>query len=190
MIALTALIVIACWGLLGLGLWRVLVKPRIRSENLTILLGVLLAIVWFVGPVFDEILGARQFDKLCREMPPYKFYGPVAVGSGPFFDGQGRPKWKNGDEFYAIRRDTDVWEKEIFERRTERRVIRKWPMPIVKTYSILVDRATGNPSYECVSINSKGGWLRKLIGIGSYQCTCKGQFVHDQEMIFFKTNNE
>jgi hypothetical protein len=111
MSAIIALIVIFIWAWFGFALWSLLVKPYVQSTILRICLTLLLAVVWFVGPVIDEILGVREFDQLCREMPSVKYYGPVAVGPGVFFDEQGRPKWKNSDEFYAIKRNTDVWEK-------------------------------------------------------------------------------
>jgi hypothetical protein len=104
MSAIIALIVIAVWAWLGFALWRRLVKPYVHSSVVKTCLILLLIVVWFVGPVIDEIFGSREFDQLCGEMPSVKFYGPVAVGPGVFFDEQGRPKWKNSDEFSAIKR--------------------------------------------------------------------------------------
>ncbi len=188
MSAIIALIVIFIWAGFGFVIWKCLVDTYIRSTILKTCLTLLLAVVWFIGPVFDEILGAREFDQLCREMPQKKFHGPVAVGPGVFFDEQGRKKWKNSDEFSAIKRKTDVWWKEIFDSRDEKRVLRKWPMPIIESHWVIFDRATGKISVEYFSIYSKGGWLRRFIGIGDYQCPSKGRLIRDEETIVFKAN--
>jgi len=186
MSAIIALIVIYIWAWLGFVLWSRLIKPHVSSTKLRTSLTLLLAIVWFVGPVLDEILGAREFDQLCREMPSIKYYGPVAVGPGVFFDEQGRTKWKNGDEFSAIRRKTNVWEKEIFKFYEERHTLRKWPMPIEEVHNVYLDRTTGKTTLESFARYSKGGWLRRFIGIGDYQCSIKGRYPRDEERIIFK----
>lgn len=198
MSAIIALIIIFLWGGLGYLIWWRLVKPFIRSTILKTCLTLLLAAVWFVEPVIDEILGAREFDQLCREMPPVKFYGPVAVGSGVFFDEQGRPKWKNSDEFSAIVREhrgknlfgeIEGWEK-IFGNRSEYRIIQRWPMRIRELYTIDFEKATGTPVVETFARYSNGGWLRSFIGIGNYQCPSRGQIPKSEEWIVFKANQK
>ncbi|MBU1567846.1 MAG: hypothetical protein KJ630_19745 [Proteobacteria bacterium] len=189
MSAIIALMIIGAWCLIGFLLWSFLFKPYVHSTALRICLTILLAVVWFVGPAFDEILGAREFEQLCREMPSIKFYDPVAVGPGVFFDEQGLPKWKNSDEFSAIRRKTNVWEKEIFEKRSERHIIRRWPMTITELHSVYFDRSTHSVSLETFARYSSGGWIRSIIGIGGYQCPSRGFFPPDEERIFFKTKN-
>ncbi len=195
MMALCVLAVIFIWALLGFTLWSRLVKPYVYSTILRACLTLLLAAVWFVGPVLDEILGTREFDKLCAEMPSIKFYGPVAVGAGVFFDEQGRPKWKNSDEFAAIVRksgesnrmfgEPDEWKK-IVAGREERRTIRKWPMPIIEMHTVYFERATGKIILESFARYSAGGWLRRLVGIGDYQCPIKGRYPNEEEWIFYK----
>lgn len=186
MSALIALIVIATWAGLGFALWRRLIKPYVHPPILKIGVTLLLATVWFVGPVLDEILGAMEFEQLCRELPSIKFYGPAAVGPGAFFDEKGRPRWKNSDEFSAIKRSTSEWREKIFESRDEYRIIRRWPMIIRELHTIDFDRTTGKPVIETFARYSDGGRLRRLIGIGDYQCPSKGYFPRDEEMIIFK----
>ncbi len=61
MSAIIALIVIFIWAGFGFVIWKCLVDTYIRSTILKTCLTLLLAVVWFVGPVLDEILGAREF---------------------------------------------------------------------------------------------------------------------------------
>lgn len=185
MFAIVALLVIGLWASLGYWLWLRLIGPRVQSKRSKITLTVLLTVVWFIGPVLDEIIGAREFNQLCREMPPIKFYGPVGVGPGTFFDEQGRPKWKNSDEFSAIERKDNVWWGQIFESKNEKKIIRKWPMPIWENHWVVFQKRTGKITLETFANYSKGGWVRRLIGIGDYQCPSKGPFPKDEEFITF-----
>lgn len=184
MIGISLLLLIACWFWLGVILWLKLINPRVHNSMLKTCLTFLLATIWFVGPVLDEILGAREFDQLCREMPSSKFYGPAAVGPGVFYDDQGRARWKNGDEFSAIIRNTNGWEK-IFVRRNETKTIRKWPMPITEQHTEYSEKSTGKITLESFARYSQGGWLRRLIGIGDYQCPIKGPYPKDEDWIVF-----
>jgi hypothetical protein len=186
MIALSVLIVILIWAWLGFVFWRRLIAPYIKPPILKIFLAALFAGTWLVAPVLDEILGAREFDQLCRDMPTIKFYGPATVGPGAFFDQQGRPKWKNGDEFSAIKRNTNVWGNEILEERDAQLTIRRWPMAITEWHSEYLDKLTHSIVLETYARYSKGGWLRSLVGLGDYQCPSKGWFPPDEAMIVFK----
>jgi len=186
MFTLIALIVIGIWGGIGFVIWRFLILPHLRSPMTKICVTFILALLWFVGPVIDEILGAREFDQLCREMPSIKFYGPASVGPGAFFDEQGRPMWKNRDEFSAIKRSTSEWKEKIFEIKDEYGIIRRWPMGIRELHTIYFDKTTGKPVIETFARYSDGGWLSRLIGMTYYQCPSRGNFPRDEEMIIFK----
>jgi hypothetical protein len=59
-------------------------------------------------------------------------------------------------------------------------------MPIVESHWVIFDRATGKTTVEYFSRYSKGGWLRRFIGIGDYQCPSKGPHIKDEETIIFK----
>ena len=185
MIALSALIVLFIWAWLGFILWRRLIHPYIQRPKLKVFLTLLLTVAWFVGPVLDEILGARHFEQLCREMPPIKFYGPVAVGAGVFFDEQGRPKWKNRDEFWKLERTTGGIDN-VISSKSDRYLLSEWPMPIVERRSKYFEIKSGTPVVESFARYSPGGWLRRFIGIGDYQCPSKGKFPRNEEFIVFK----
>ena len=186
MIALSVLIVIFIWAWLGFAFWRRLIAPYIKPPILKIFLAALFAGAWLVAPVLDEILGAREFDQLCRDMPPVKYSGPVVVGSGDFFDGQGRPNWKNSFEFSVIERNADGSNK-IFASRDSLELICRWPMPIMERNSVYFAIKTGLPIVVTYTRFSKGGWLRRLVGFGDYQCPRKGPFPKDEELVVFKS---
>ena len=93
MSGLLILIVVAVWAAIGFAIWKRLVRPRIQSSGKLIVVTLALAAIWFVGPVLDEILGAKSFEQACTEMPEVKFHGPLAIGPGAFFDEQGTPRW-------------------------------------------------------------------------------------------------
>lgn len=185
MFAMITMMIIAVWGLFGFLIWHYLIKRFIQSKILKICLAILLAIVWFAGPVFDEVLGARKFRQLCWKNPPIKFYGPVAVGPGAFFDEQGQPKWSNSDEFSKIKRGDGKSEYRVSSK-TENRKLCEWPIPIVKRHTVFFDRETNKILLESFSLYSQGGWLRRFFGIGDYQCLSRGKFPDSEEFIIFK----
>jgi hypothetical protein len=92
MSALIILVVALVWARIGFVLWRWLIRPRIKSPRALYATTLALAGIWLVGPVLDEILGAREFAQACREIPEVKFHGPVAIGTGAFFDEHGKPR--------------------------------------------------------------------------------------------------
>ncbi len=193
MIALVVIAVVCAWIFVGYLLWKRLIRSRIRLWPLRVVVLPVLAAVWLIGPVTDEILGAREFEKLCKKMPEIKFHGPVPVGPGAFFEADGTPKWKdrnefgNSNEFSAIKRDTKEWDA-IFGTRDEWRLLREWPMPIGESYSLYFDKRTGKPSVETYVRFSPGGWIKRGLGWGfhaPYQCSRKGSFPRDEELIVF-----
>lgn len=188
MLGVGLLILIGIWAVVGFLLWRRLIRPRLRSWLALAFTTVVAALVWFVGPIADELLGARQFRKLCEEMPPVEFSGAVAIGPGAFFDESGRPRWRNGDEFSAIRRETKEWER-IFATRQESAVVNKWPFPIVELKTTDYERATGRPVVISRFRGAAGGWMKRVTSWGSvapYQCHSKGTFPESQTWIRFE----
>lgn len=188
MIGLIAIASIAAWIFLGYLLWQKLIRPRIHSWVARAAILLLLAAVWLVAPVADEILGAREFEQLCKEMPEIKFHGPVPVGPGAFFDAEGNPKWKNGDEFSAIEREMQEREKIFHHPPGAWRLLRQWPMPIGESYGLYVDKRTGKPILETYARYSPGGWIKRGMGWGNhapYQCPRKGYFPRDEEWMIF-----
>jgi hypothetical protein len=185
MSAILLLIPVLLWAGLGVLLWRKLIAPRLRSTAQKWLIAVVAAAVWFVGPVLDEILGARTFERLCAEMPAVEFYGPVSVGPGKFFDEEGRPKWKSNGDF-SLNYSSD-WRK-IFADKEEVTVLKKWPFPILQYKTVFFDQRTGKPVLVSYFIGAAGGWIKRVLDWGSmapYQCPRKGVFPPDADWIKF-----
>jgi hypothetical protein len=188
MSALIALAAIVIWAWFGALLWKRLIRPRFKSPVAIAIVTALLACIWLIGPVIDEILGAREFGRACQEMPKVKFHGPVVVGPGAFFDQLGNPRWKNSDEFSAIKRSTKVWDQ-LFDDRQEWTTLQKWPIPILQSRSVYFQRSTGRVSVESYYRTSPGGWLRRVTGWSvqaPYQCPSKGIFPVDEARIAFQ----
>ncbi len=199
MIGLIVITAIAAWMFVGYLLWRKLIRPRVQSWLARAAILLLLAAVWLIAPFADEILGAREFEKLCQEMPGIKFHGPVPVGPGVFFEADGTPKWKdrnefgNSNEFSAIKRNTGEWDKIFNHPPGEWRLLREWPMPIGESYSLYLDKRTGKPSVEVYARYSPGGWIKRGLGWGShapYQCPRRGHFPRDEERIVFSKETD
>lgn len=188
MSALIIVVVVILWAGLGFVLWKVLVQPHIRSRGLLVVTTLILAGIWFIGPILDEILGASEFERVCNEMPEVKFHGPVAIGPGAFFDEGGNPRWKNEDEFFRIRRETKAWDA-FFDVRQEWVKLHTWPIPIYEARTTDFVKRTGQPVVDSYYRTSPGGWIKRLLqwGLqGPYQCPSKGRFPPDQEWIAFK----
>lgn len=189
MIALVVLGVVLLWGLLGVWVWRRFLNPRIASIQVKVPLFLLFLMFWLVAPVLDEILGAREFESLCREMPEKKFYGPVPVGPGELFDESGKPRWNDDREFALIQINTGVFRK-IFKSHDDWRLLTRWPMPISELHSLEVDQRNEKPVRESFARYSPGGWIKRSLGLGShspYQCPPRGQLVRDEDWIYFDT---
>ena len=188
MSGLLILIVVALWAALGFVLWKWLIRPHIHSSGKLIVVSLVLAAIWFVGPVLDEILGAKSFEQACAEMPEVKFHGPLAIGPGAFFDEQGTPRWTNAEEFSAIKRNSKAW-YDLFDVREEVTRVQSWPIPIFQSHSIDFARASGKPIVESYFRISPGGWIKRALAWGTqgpYECPRGGRFPSDQEFLVFK----
>lgn len=53
MSGLIIFVVVALWAGLGFVLWKILVRPRVRSVTALYAATASLALLWFVGPVAD-----------------------------------------------------------------------------------------------------------------------------------------
>ncbi|MBE7418535.1 MAG: hypothetical protein HS128_12460 [Ideonella sp.] len=183
MSALIILVAAALWLGLGYLIWRVTLARRISTGFARSTLAVALAGLWLFAPWADEWLGAREFKRLCEEMPAVKFYGPVAVGSGLFFDEQGRRRvwtqseieagkspFPKGDTKLAYeegRRFEEAWTRE-FERTQRRQSIRSWPIPVLREVTTYVQISTGKVVREDYWLGSPGGWIKRISGWGSH----------------------
>jgi hypothetical protein len=164
-----------------------LLKPRFRSHSALAAVTLIAAALWFVGPVLDEILGARMFKRLCEEMQPIVFYGPVAVGPGGFFDESGNRRWRTVEEFSAIKRSTKEWER-LFDVRQQKTSLTRWPVPIFELTTTDFEKSSGGPTVVSRFRGSEGGWIKQVTGWGRlapYQCPSKGKFRDDETRIVF-----
>ncbi len=193
MIALVVLCVVFLWGLLGVWVWRRFLNSQFSAMSVKVSVFILFMCAWLVTPVLDEILGAREFERLCREMPEKKFYGPVPVGPGLFFEQSGAPKWSNDTDFSLIRLDSEgrkAWDDLIDWNNDDYRLLTRWPMPIGELHTIIVDRRNGKSVAEAYARYSPGGWIKRGLDWGShapYQCPSKGRWPHDATWIFFNS---
>ena len=190
MIALSLLfgiiVVGSIWFFIGRFIWRKTVKRFIRHRPTLIVVTLLLVPVWFVGPFMDEILGAPKFEQLCQQLPPVTFSGPVDVGPGKFFDENGKPRWKDVQDFMIhFKKD---W-NELFENKSSWPLISHWPMPIGEYRHEIIEKKTGRVVVLSRTILSPGGWVRRIFGLSlifrNYSCRNRG-FPPDEELIRFK----
>jgi hypothetical protein len=183
------LVVVGLWTVIGRWAWKSYLRPRV-ADGRRRWVGLAFAVAWLVLPVTDEILGAYQFRRLCAEIPPTRYYGPIAVGPGAFFDEEGKRRWKTSDEFARIRLATDEWEQ-LWLRKTLESKLSDWPMIIFQARSLRMERSTKRVVVETYFRGSGGGWINRGIGggvLGSYQCFSGGNFPHDDETIEFDRN--
>lgn len=188
MSALILLVIGALWLWLGVLNWRAVIRKRIAKPVVRGIALVAFLAIWMIGPLLDEILGARQFERLCAEMSPIEFYGPVAVGVGTFFDEQGKSKWKSRDDFALNFWEKPAW-KEIFVNRDEYEVISRWPMLIAESRTVTIDRRSGRVIKVWRARYSPGGWIKRLAGWGGhapYQCPPRDQSPNVDDWIVFR----
>lgn len=203
MSALVLLLTIGLWFGLGWLIWRSIISHRVSGTTVRIPLGIVLAGIWLVAPWGDEWLGAREFKRLCHEMPEVKFYGPVAVGAGAFYDSQGQRRlwayrevldgkspFPNGDFKLASvegRKFDNAWELE-FKRATLSQRIQNWPIPVSEEVTTYVHAATGKLVREDRWLGSPGGWIKRLSGWGDhapYSCAKQGTSYPNEVWIKF-----
>lgn len=185
MIGLVILVIIGLWGGFGYLLWMALVRPRFRRPPALGVVTAFLGILWFVGPVADEIVGARQFDRLCAERQGIEFYGPVSVGVGPFFNGDGTPTWSSERDLQN--RPLKEWDA-VFSRKESTTVLRNWPMPIVDWTVVHVQKSTGRPVVVAHYIGSPGGLIRRWTSWSmqaSYHCQKPIEYPPRKDWIAF-----
>lgn len=162
---------VSMWTGLGLVLWKLLVRPRVRGVAALYAATGGSALLWFVGPVADEILGAREFKRLCDEMPGLEFHGPVSVGTGRFYQPDGTPTWSSNDDLRKI--PFAEWHQ-IFARTEATRSIGTWPVPVVEQIVNYTQTSSGKAVLIVHWRGSPGGWIKRVTGWGShapYQCT-------------------
>jgi hypothetical protein len=190
-IALSMLIALTMWVGLGVIIWRWIYRRARLSRVTSVALGGLFFAAWMIGPILDEWLGSREFERLCLELPDTVFHGPISIGPGPFFDEAGAPRWKTDEQFAAIKREAGTWEKMIgTQRQIDGVTVR--PMPITRSKTVYFGWSDKRPIVETFHLASPGGWLRRVTGWSdqsSYRCSSRGGFPDDRSMIRFAERN-
>ncbi|MCC7039543.1 MAG: hypothetical protein IT516_04445 [Burkholderiales bacterium] len=188
MIALMILIVFGIWCVIGWNVCGSLVVRRVQRPLLRWSLIPVFWIVWFVGPIADEIIGGRIFDAECARLPEKKFFGPVHLGAGAFFDENGTRRWNNKQEFDEIRaRVSDWWERVFVWQRKETRVL-TFPVVIKRTETTIHYEPSNSLVLTEVRLWSSGGWIRRSLGTGilsGLTCVSPGQWPRSAETITF-----
>ncbi len=181
----------AVWLSLGMLIWTRLLRHWIAKPILRWILLMFFLALWMVGPWIDEILGAREFKRLCDEMPPIKFYGPVGVGPGVFFDENGRAKWRDRRDFEDRRRPFWAESEKLFGHRNEWKQVASFPVPIYDNPDVYFDRTNGSPVLVAPYRASPGGWIKRVTGWGShapYVCKQTGRFPGREEWLTFSSH--
>lgn len=186
MSALVVLAAVGVWLYLGYLIWRLAVARLIKNGATRAALGVTLAVLWLAAPWVDEWLGAREFKRLCDEMPEVKFYGPVAVGPGPFYNEDGSPKWQTKQQFYEI--SHPLWGT-LFSDKEQLDKVRSLPVTVFERRIVRRYQPTGQVVEVFIERLSPGGWIKRATGWAShapYQCPWKSYVVReDRDYITF-----
>jgi hypothetical protein len=191
MIGLTILLVAALWASLGYWLGRMLTAGAKPSRLRSPWLAVPLLALWTLLPLADEIAGAMVFDRLCEQMPPVEFHGPVSVGAGRFFDADGKRILWTAEEVEQGKSPFDSKDREVIWREHQKMnaafdhefktvkttaPVRTWPIPIFQ-HSVAYVQASSNKTVQLDKVLlSPGGWIKRAIGWGMHApYTCSRQ---------------
>jgi len=187
MIGLVFGIVIGLWCLLGWYVSRRLITRRTRLLSRRLLFVPLFWVVWLIGPIADDIVGRRIFDEECARLPPVKYFGPVHVGAGAFFDESGKRRWKSDREFTRIRVETREWERIFRWDRVESRTA-TFPIVITRIETTIRQVSSNAALISTVTLWSSGGWTRRIYGSSipsSWTCHSPGNWPRDEDTIIF-----
>lgn len=187
MIALMILIVFGIWCVIGWNVCGSLVVRRVQRPLLRWSLIPVFWIVWFVGPIADEIIGGRIFDAECARLPEKKFFGPVHIGAGAFFDEAGAPRWNNEREFTNIRIKTREWNR-IFRWDDMEIQTMTFPVVIRRRETTLYHVASNAPVLTGTSLWSSGGWIDRTLKPvlpSNWTCLSPGHWPDDRKLIIF-----
>jgi len=160
MFEILALLVLLAW--IVCSIWFAARIARVaRYGALKALIFIVLASVFAVLPLVDEIIGKIQFDRLCKEAEEVKIYGTIPVGTDLYYsDG----RWRLGgnialpfEEFKQVRATYDslvVWESAQVARESE-------AIPIAESETRIVNRKTIMLLASFRSYSTRGGWLSR-----------------------------
>ncbi|MFR0690384.1 hypothetical protein ACLUTX_13370 [Enterobacterales bacterium AE_CKDN230030158-1A_HGKHYDSX7] len=185
MIGVILVFAVAVWGWLGNKIWGIICNRY--NLQVSFLIKSLLLAIWVLLPFADHVIGYLYFEKMCSDLPEIKFYGPVKVGAGEFFDRYGNPKWKNNVELAELTRKGKEWGS-IFGIEAKDYIVASYPAPIYRRDTRKFDVRDYALLMEWSSLTSPGGWIARVTGLGSnapYQCPRKGVAPQEKDMIIF-----
>ena len=174
MSALVLFALAGTWLLLGYLIWLAAIARFVKSQSARVSLGLALVAIWSVAPWADEWIGAREFKRLCDELPEVTFSGPfdesgarklwtqreIEDGESPFPTGDIKLAYAEG------RRFSEAWQRE-FRRTTAPQRVRDWPIPVLHETTTYTHAASRKVVLDSQWIGSPGGWMRRLSGWGN-----------------------
>lgn len=193
MSALLIMAVGALWFLVGLAVWKGLMRRLFVQKTVIrwMALAVFLA-AWLVGPWVDEILGVAAFKRLCDGLPPIAFFGPVSVGPGIFFDDFGHPRFAAHDDLSSSTGPFGAEFDRLFQSRREWKRVSSFPIPVFDNPTTYYDTRNDRPVLTIPYRASPGGWLRRVTGFGSDApsvCPRRGTLPRTAQWIRFDRSN-
>jgi hypothetical protein len=189
MIVLTLIIIAGLWLAFGFLVWRTFIRKRIATPVVRGIALVGFLAVWMVGPWLDEILGVQRFERFCAEMPPIKFYGPVVVGPGAFFDTEGRAKFSERDDLSGSLGPFGKGFEKLFATRDEWKQVATFPIPIYDNPVTHFDKRNGQTVVVKPYRASPGGWIKRATGWGYHAplvCPVLGEFPKTAQWVRFQ----
>ncbi len=187
MIGVLFYIVVGLWCMAGWYVCRWLITRRTQVLSRRLLFVPLFWVVWLIGPVADDIVGRRMFEEECARLPPVRFFGPVHIGAGVFFDESGKRRWKSEQEFARIAVETHELQR-LFKWKDQRTQIVAFPISITRTDAVLYHVTSNAPSLAMSSLSSNGGWIERVVArLYPYVWACRspGRGPRDEERIIF-----
>jgi hypothetical protein len=154
-----ALLLIWLFASIGFARW---IGRRVPQQRIRFVLTVLLAPIFFVLPLADEIIGKLQFDRLCEDAREIKIHGTIPMGEELYSSGG---EWRRSD------RDIPLHEAQRIDRVTEGlvrydngkpTVVPGW-IPMLAYETKIFDRRDGRLLASYKFFSTSGGWISRRL---------------------------
>ncbi len=150
--------------LLGILIWIAVVvllarlaTVRVRNTALRAILVTLAVPLSFILALADEIVGQRQFDKLCEEAKEVKIHATHPVGE-ELYTSEG--KWRGSDTGDDVFRLSEIKKRIVrWDSGSSFPEIVPAAIPIRKRHTKMYDETDGRLLAEWDSYGTSGGWL-------------------------------
>ncbi len=188
MSGLLVLIIFGIWCVIGWNVCGSLVVRRVQRPLLRWTLFPIFWVVWFVGPFADAIIGRRIFEAECARLPEVRYFGPVHIGAGAFFDENGTRRWNNDREFWELQEKTGDWWERVFVRQHDETRVLTFPVVIKRTETMMYHMPSNTPMLTYTSLSSSGGWIdRALASVlsSNWECLSPGRWPRTEDTIIF-----